>query len=280
MNARHPGHVLVLAIHNVVPNGAPSIGDRSLHLPISTFRHLIERLLRSCTAVPLSGIEVAAPDHRPRFAVTFDDAYRGAVTLALPELERLGVPATVFVPTGLVGDRDFWWDSLADPVRGLEDATRHHILTGLAGDDAAAREWAREKGRTVRVMPPLWRSVSLEELRQAALRPGVSLAPHGARHLAFDRLSIDELRRELLDPMAWFDAQGLPFDRTLAYPYGYSSPLVHAEAAGAGYSSAWLVAGGWLETVSGRRLELPRLNVPGGASVRNMFLRIAEFSTP
>lgn len=47
--------------------------------------------------------EVLAAGDRPRLAVTFDDGYRNFVTEALPVLESLDVPATLFVVADLVG---------------------------------------------------------------------------------------------------------------------------------------------------------------------------------
>ena len=50
-------------------------------------------------------------------AVTFDDGYRDNLEVAAPALERAGVPATVFVTTGLTGTRDaVWWEELDDLV--------------------------------------------------------------------------------------------------------------------------------------------------------------------
>ncbi len=51
--------------------------------------------------------------------VTFDDGYRDNLKLALPILERYGVPATIFITTGLV-DRSavLWWEELEALVRG------------------------------------------------------------------------------------------------------------------------------------------------------------------
>lgn len=44
---------------------------------------------------------------RPALAITFDDGWKGNVTL-LPVLERCGVPATVFLTTAALGGA-FWW---------------------------------------------------------------------------------------------------------------------------------------------------------------------------
>lgn len=46
-------------------------------------------------------------------AVTFDDGYFDNLEYALPILEELEVPATVFVSTGTLGqDKELWWDEL------------------------------------------------------------------------------------------------------------------------------------------------------------------------
>jgi glycosyltransferase involved in cell wall biosynthesis/peptidoglycan/xylan/chitin deacetylase (PgdA/CDA1 family) len=45
--------------------------------------------------------------------ITFDDGYADNLYNAKPILEKYGVPATVFVASGLVGStREFWWDEL------------------------------------------------------------------------------------------------------------------------------------------------------------------------
>jgi len=47
-------------------------------------------------------------------ALKFDDGYIDNLLRAKPILEAVGVPATVFVTTGLIGsDEEFWWDQLA-----------------------------------------------------------------------------------------------------------------------------------------------------------------------
>src|SRR5512143_348475 len=75
--ARH--RTLVLAYHNVVPDGAPPAGDRSLHICRSRFAAQLDELIRHAEIAPLDQV-LSHPDRgRPRVAITFDDAYRGAV---------------------------------------------------------------------------------------------------------------------------------------------------------------------------------------------------------
>ena len=45
--------------------------------------------------------------------VTFDDGYTDNLYQAKPLLENYNIPATVFMPTGHIGDKEeFWWDEL------------------------------------------------------------------------------------------------------------------------------------------------------------------------
>ena len=56
-------------------------------------------------------------------AVTFDDGYADNAGTAKPILEELGVPATMFLTSGLIGSaRGFWWDELAALVLGGREA--------------------------------------------------------------------------------------------------------------------------------------------------------------
>lgn len=46
-------------------------------------------------------------------AITFDDGYLDNLEYALPVLEELEVPATIFVSTGTIEqDKELWWDEL------------------------------------------------------------------------------------------------------------------------------------------------------------------------
>lgn len=109
-----PG-VTILAYHLV---GAGT--DSPVDLPAETFRRQMGQLRDSAAElVPLSrvvaALERGVPLERDQVAITFDDAYRNFVDQALPILEGLGLPATLFVPT------DFLDGRAPGPLSGAEE---------------------------------------------------------------------------------------------------------------------------------------------------------------
>ena len=76
-------------------------------------------------------------------AITFDDAYAGTVDQALPELARLGLPATVFLAPAFVEGDTFWWDALAAPgLAEPEEKLRSHEIWKRAGGHGRSGEGA------------------------------------------------------------------------------------------------------------------------------------------
>lgn len=60
-------------------------------------------------------------------AITFDDGYGDNALTAAPMLAEAGLPATLFVTTGLLGQKRYWWDELADLVLETSSAADFSI---------------------------------------------------------------------------------------------------------------------------------------------------------
>jgi peptidoglycan/xylan/chitin deacetylase (PgdA/CDA1 family) len=266
--------VLILAYHNIRPDDALPAGDRPLHLSITSFRDQLDRLRDSHDIVPLEQVLEPSRGRRPRAAITFDDAYQGAITLGVPELIARGLPATVFVTPAFLGGCSFWWDSLAG-ASGLADDVRGRALEELRGEDASIRSWATASGLPLTEPPPDCRGAAEDDLRRAAVSPGITLGSHTWSHPNLARLDEARLTEELERPLAWLRER---FERVipwLSYPYGRWSPAVAAAAERVGYRAALRVEGGWLK--GGRRrsaYDIPRYNVPSEISGDGFSLRL------
>lgn len=254
---------LVLAYHNVVPSGEAVPGDRSLHLSMDDFRRQMDLVQHHGEVVSLEDAWSTPGTGAPRFVLTFDDAYRGTVLLALPELAARGLPATVFVPPGLLGGGPFWWDAV--PVSGWENPTP---MDELRGDAQRVTRWALEQGMALREIPHMQLPCSVDELREAAKIDGVRLGCHTWDHPNLERLTAEEIRDQLSQNLSWLEASGLPRVAWVAYPYGKTNATVRQVTRELGFAGGLRVDGGWLPLDPGDPFDLPRMNVPAGISLR------------
>ncbi len=270
------GRTLVLAYHNIVPDRVEATGDRSLHLPRQHFADQLDVLVETCDVIPLAAVLCERPpDARPAVAITFDDAYQGALTLGAAELRARRLPATMFAAPGLLGGYSFWWDALAGSD-GLSDAVRDYALGALRGDGEAVRKWAARIGKPLREMPDWGRSGTEPELRAWVAAESLTVGVHTWCHANLSRLAAREVEDELTKPLAWLrDRLGTDILPWLTYPYGLSTHAAAAAAKTAGYDAALGVTGGWVERPIGDPYLLPRLNIPAGLTTKGFRLRLA-----
>ncbi|MDP8910335.1 MAG: polysaccharide deacetylase family protein [Chloroflexota bacterium] len=196
-----PSEIIVLAYHAVSEEWPCELAVTPRQLEAQV-RLLIERGFRGVTFSEA----VLAPPSAPILAVTFDDAYRSTLDLAYPILSRLGIPATVFVPTAFPdGGSPMAWPGIEQWLGG-----RHE----------------RE------LLPMSW--TQLSKLSEA----GWEIGSHSHRHPRLTRLDDDSLARELTTSRNACERHLGISCRSLAYPYGDDDPRVIAAAHVAGYEAA------------------------------------------
>jgi peptidoglycan/xylan/chitin deacetylase (PgdA/CDA1 family) len=186
----------------------------------------LERLVRTLLARrfrPAPAEDVLAGRGR-LLHVTFDDAFT-SVARALPTLERLGVPATVFACA-----------SYADDGRPL-------AVPELAGEAAAS--------------PGELATMTWDQLAGLGER-GVEIGSHTSTHPHLTRLSDAELTRELGESRQRLEDGLRRSCRLLAYPYGEEDMRVRAAARAAGYEAAFGLPG---QPWPLDRFSLPRVGI-------------------
>lgn len=270
------GRALILAYHNIVPDRSAAGRDRSLHLPQRDLSLQLDLIQEHCEVVPLQEILAGTPGARPRVAITFDDAYRGAVTLGGAELARRALPATFFVAPGYLGDHSFWWDATAVPgAEGVSESIRNEALNAHRGQEKQIRAWVETRGWKLEE-PGTWARCATEsDLHSLLVHPGLQLGSHTMTHPNLTCLTETELEVELAQPREWLRQRFARVLDWLAYPYGLATPTVARAAEKAGYSAAVLVRGGWTGYPIADRYAIPRFNVPAGISANGFALRLA-----
>jgi peptidoglycan/xylan/chitin deacetylase (PgdA/CDA1 family) len=160
-------------------------------------------------------------------AVTFDDAYASILRSGLPVLERLGVPATVFVPTDAAGEAGrMTWSELGQWAGGEHE------------DELRCMSW--------------------EELRTLSAH-GWEIGSHTCSHPHLTELEPERVAGELRRSRAACEEEIQRPCTTLAYPFGsYDAAVIDAVAA-AGYSAAVTLDERIVASLHGRGpLEVPR----------------------
>jgi len=280
MERRNRPATFVLAYHNIVPTGESVVGDPSLHLEQKAFGDQLDFFLETRTVVPLR--QAMDPElmgsFGSRLVVTFDDAYVGTMTAGVEELTKRGLPATVFVPPGLLGSEGFWWDRLAPrDGRGLDPRIRDHALGHLQGKSEAIFAWARDEGMEVADLPEHARPVDADTLLGHDFGGRLTFGAHTWEHPNLAALEQSEAFTEMQRSRDWLSSRSELFVDWLAYPYGLFDARTVA-AAESLFKGALLVSGG-CAVRRGRAMDaphrLPRLGMPRGLSLEGLALRLS-----
>jgi peptidoglycan/xylan/chitin deacetylase (PgdA/CDA1 family) len=270
LRRRRRHDVLVLAYHNVVPDDGAGRGDTSLHIGQDRLHRQLRRLSRTHEFIGVDRIFERGRG-KPRVAVTFDDAYGGAIRLGVEVLRELDVPATVFVTPGCLGGQAFWWDLLAQG-REVEPATRELALSALEGKGSSILAWAQRQ-QDPGDLPAYWRTATEAELDEALGFDGLTLGSHTWSHPNLAALEGAELVEELARPIDWLRQRYAGrVAEWVSYPYGRWSESVAGAARRAGYRGGFRIEGGWIQP-GYDPFGLPRFNVPAGLSVEGLELR-------
>ena len=218
---------LVLCYHAVSPTWE---SDEAIH-PAALerqVRHLLERGMEPRTVSDLGehGGEGA-------FAITFDDAFDSLRTRALPLLERLGVPATVYAPASYVESGELMrWGKL--------------------------ERWAATDQESE------LRPLSWDGVRELA-RAGWEVGSHTSSHPRLTEIAPEDADRELRSSRSAIEeALGRPCT-SIAYPFGDYDERLAGQARAAGYVTGVTLLDGLRRRLPWPNdLEIPRQGIYRG----------------
>jgi peptidoglycan/xylan/chitin deacetylase (PgdA/CDA1 family) len=156
---------------------------------------------------------------RRAVAVTFDDGYADNVTVALPIMQRLGVPAAFFITVGFLDGGRMWNDTITDAIGATTGPSLDLRDLGAEVFDVSTVE-ARRKTlasllATWKYLPPPQRDAHVAELARRVngslapsammtteqllrlARAGMEVGAHTLRHPILARVPSAEARHEI-----------------------------------------------------------------------------------
>ena len=240
---RGAGTFQILTYHRVNDDRDPFFPS----LPTSVFERQAAYIARTSTVLTVEAlVDRARRGRLPSNAValTFDDGYRDNLTHAAPILARLGLPATIFLATGVIGTGRFlWFDWLALAIRDSDAASVHTpwgVTLSLANTEARLaaldaclarlkRLPATEFERHLDTLLQLLGGGEVSRLKNVMLDwdavhalsgLGVSIGAHTVSHPILSRLAPEKAEREIIESRSRItEMTGVP-PRVFAYPNG------------------------------------------------------------
>jgi peptidoglycan/xylan/chitin deacetylase (PgdA/CDA1 family) len=273
----------------------------STHVTPAALEAQLEFVAGSYQVMPLTEFvarRLAGRSLRGCVAVTFDDAYTGILTYGVRVLERLAMPATVFVASAFCRPgRRFWWDRLEWVMQKLPGAARRALMQGIGLTADAAdyevrdRLLTRFRGTVPRGLDAaLRRAESLvgevseramngDELLQLSRSNLIDFGCHTVHHYALPWLAATKVEREIRSNHDWL-RERLPRVRPyLAYPYGlYTATTVEAARRG-GMQAAFSIE----PRAATSRFPIfycPRIGMADVNTLSGLRLRLSWFAIP
>jgi peptidoglycan/xylan/chitin deacetylase (PgdA/CDA1 family) len=253
ISRRYSGMGTIFVVHKVVSEKTDSLATW-LTITVDFLDRVLAHLKTRADFVRLDDLqerltrEKPLKVKRPFIILTFDDGFRDNLTLGLPILQRHGVPATVYVPSG-APDRnlDPWPWRLEKAIRELSEVSldlphlpRRLSIQTFAEKHAVFRlltEHIHREIPTNRHLPELLlpkarvsdesliveQFASWDELRELASDRLVTIGGHTVTHASLRDLEEDQAMAEISDGRQRLEAQLDVAVSHFAYPYGASS---------------------------------------------------------
>ena len=256
--------LLVLGYHNIESTWRFPVDGSGM----KKFARQMRILKRIANVVPLDAALQAIQAGRPlpprAVAITMDDGYRDNLTSAVPIINRLAIPATIYlVPGFLSGAVRAWWEELAWAVGHARACVLNYGERQFELSSSTARAAAlRDVESSLKQLDHTTRLAKVEDLVTALdpagdfrgeelflnwdgardlVRAGIAIGSHTMQHAILAREGEAEQRVDLqMSRRVLEDELRVPV-RTLAYPNGtcadYNEGTLRA-ASDAGYSHA------------------------------------------
>lgn len=228
--------------HRVLPNPDPIFPDEP---DAARFDQMLGWIKSWFNVLPLDvAIDLFITQKLPprAAAISFDDGYADNCTIALPILQKHGLPACFFIATGFLDGGRMWNDTVIESIRTCQDS--HLDLTPIGLDNHPVRSIVEKRAAIeaiigqIKYLPASERLALTNKLAEAALHSppddlmmtseqvkklyasGMQIGAHTVSHPILARSSLTEARQEIAESKEFLEKLLQTRIRLFAYPNG------------------------------------------------------------
>ncbi len=205
-------------------------------MSVDEFDRKVDYLKRNFTVLSMdAALDAVKTGNIPKRAValTFDDGYRDKLMRIFPILEKYRVPATMYLSSGFMNEKNFFWfnrliecvcrattisdqekaemiDDTARQLKSMPDELKHKTLDDLE------KRLSYKPADHARLLPML----SWDEVKTLAASPLITIGAHTVTHPILTQMPLDRACAEITDGRNEIAANAGVTPRHFAYPNG------------------------------------------------------------
>lgn len=275
------GQIRVICFHGVCSDDRPFINGRFMR--VSQFENLLKALVEKTNILNLDDyLNKKVDPNRLNILLTFDDGYRNIRVLALPILQKLNAPSTIFCTS-----REVLWMDLLDIIAAekssldkvyesfpvLRNATIQEIKSwGVRQSAVVLLEFTsllrQMLGSAADNYHEFFELLTDQDLLELHTHPLISIANHGARHISYTHRTIEEVKEDIEECKKRLILVKASHPNVFAYPFGHFRKDIQDGLSETGYPTQFVTEGN--PKLSGDLRD--RLVVNPFISVRNQLI--------
>jgi peptidoglycan/xylan/chitin deacetylase (PgdA/CDA1 family) len=279
----HRGKVLILMYHRVLKMQDRTISfiQPGMYVTESVFRNQMEFLNTYYKIISLKELldlwrEEKLEAGKRYCIITFDDGWLDNYLYAYPILKKYRIPATIFLPTSLIGTNYWFWpDRLSYLIINKNELNKSRLkslfsllrpfgikkdilssicsfmngkihVSGVDGlieklkafSDEAVGDMINDIYNALNVLIPSERTLlNWEEVREMS-QNGINFGSHTCTHRILTNIPLKEVRRELEESMRMLKAKKINYVSVFAYPNGSYNREIQELTRECGYEAA------------------------------------------
>lgn len=273
-----------------------------LTVSVSKFKQQLTFLKKNYHFVPLDDFIKFEKSERKKISITFDDGYKDNLIYALPVLNELNIPATIYIVTKfLKGEFDIWWYELKDYIfentkdlKFIFDNNKYNFSIKTEKEKLKCfnrlnniiKKLNKNKQRnflkemTNSSVRKQYKNILLskEDLNILISNPLITLGAHSHNHLSLKNLNKEECVEEIKKSKQTLEELMKCKVDHFSYPYGDKNDVSKREfeiAKELGFKSAVVTSVG--KTSKEKIFNLPRIHMSQRTGLKVLKFKLSSF---